>query len=80
MIIVNAFCFACRHFPTPDKAAEPSFSVGGFQNWKKVQPYNINFEMHVGFQFHAKYDFHVNAMIALCEYKRMKESGLGNVK
>lgn len=28
------FCFACRHFPTPNKPTEQSFTQDGFKNWR----------------------------------------------
>ena len=50
-----AFCFACRHFGGTGKLAKPSYTIGGFQNWKKAQ-YSDG-----GFPQHNKCDYHVNA-------------------
>ena len=73
MVLNAVFCFACRHFPQSDKAAKHTFTVGDFQNWKKAHYSDREFSLH------AKAPFHINAMIAWCEYKKLKASSRGNV-
>lgn len=69
----------CRHFGAAGKLAKPSYTifsytVGGFQNWKKAH-YSDG-----GFPQHSKCDYHVDAMVAWADFEKMKASGLGNVR
>jgi len=63
-----AFCYACRHFPSLGKTAEPAFTSAGFRNWKKAQ------YSDAGFAVHEDGDFHRDAMVMWQEYKQVKSS------
>jgi len=47
-----AFCYACRHFPSLGKTAEPAFTSAGFRKWKKVQYSDDGFAVHEDGDFH----------------------------
>ena len=73
-VLLNAvFCFACRHFGVASKIAETTFTVGGFQNWKKAQ-YSDS-----GFPLHDKCEYHVDAMLLWAEFDKMKATASGSV-
>ena len=67
-VLLNAiFCFACRHFGT--RVGEPSYTLGGFQNWKKAH------FCDGGLPQHAKCEYYMNAVLAWAEYEKLKASG-----
>lgn len=69
----SAYCFACRHFCSKETTTE-SFTVSGFQNWKKA------FYTTGGFPQHDTSAPHLNAMVAWCNYKQLKQSGNSSVQ
>lgn len=69
----SVYCFACRHFCCKESATD-SFTVSGFQNWKKA------FYTTAGFPQHDISAPHMSAMVAWCNYKQMKQSGTSSVQ
>lgn len=64
----SAFCYACRHFSSLGKTAEPAFTSAGFWNWKKAQ------YRDAGFAVHEDGEFHRDAMVMWQQYKHVKSS------
>jgi hypothetical protein len=51
----SVFCYYCRHFSqsiTPTRIQRDSFTMGGFNNWKRALASNRGFDRHVKSQAH----------------------------
>ncbi len=60
----STYCYACRHFSTPNAPDTVFVSTPGFRNWKKATMRDA------GFSVHAKSERHKCAMIAWRDYQR----------
>src|SRR6476469_8798661 len=74
-IMNRVFCFACRHFPSQGagKDSEATFTVTGYNNWKKAQ-YKDG-----GFNSHVLSSSHINAIDSWSQFKSMQATGSGSV-
>lgn len=63
----SIFCFACRHFASPNVNVEKSFTTAGYRSWKHAGGKTGAIAKHI----HAAY--HGDAMVAWSEYKTMKD-------
>ena len=64
VIMDSTYCYACRHFSTPNAPDTVFVSTPGFRNWKKATTRDA------GFSVHAKSERHKCAMIAWRDYQR----------
>ena len=65
VIMDSTYCYACRHFSTPNSPDTVFVSIPGFRNWKKKQLREMQ-----SFSVHAKSERHKCAMIAWRDYQR----------
>ena len=60
----SSYCYACRHFSSPNSQETVFDSPGGFRNWKKAM------YKEGGFAVHSKSERHKQAMIAWRDNER----------